>query len=95
MPFGKSSATMYFFNSIKPVLSRKRGLKPNDMLDDDWESIDELARSTIMLSISDVLLFNVENEHIAWDMWRRLKICMLNKVQQARFIDSRSSWILG
>ena len=26
-----------------------------------------------MLSISDVLLFNVENEDTAWDMWRRLE----------------------
>ena len=26
-----------------------------------------------LLSISDVLLFNVENEGTAWDMWRRLE----------------------
>lgn len=48
-------------------------MKPVNISDDDWESVDELARSTIMLSNSDVLLFNVENEDTAWDMWRRLE----------------------
>eukprot|EP00249_Psilotum_nudum_P002157 c15052_g1_i1 orf=136-531(+) len=42
------------------------------MSDEEWEAIDELARSTIMLSISDALLFNIENENHAWDMWKRL-----------------------
>ena len=49
-----------------------KGVEANKS-NDDWESVDEMARSTIMLSISDVLLFNVENEDTAWDMWRRLK----------------------
>ena len=52
---------------------KKKGVKPANISNDNSESGDELACSTIMLSISDVLLFNVENEDVAWDMWARLK----------------------
>ena len=52
---------------------KENGVKPTNISDDDWKSVDELACSTIVLSISDVLLFNVEIEDIAWDMWRRLE----------------------
>ena len=52
---------------------KEKGVKLANISDDDWESVDELACSTIMLSISDVLLFNVENENTTWDMWRRLE----------------------
>ncbi|MCO5579898.1 hypothetical protein L7F22_033763 [Adiantum nelumboides] len=50
-----------------------QGVKPGNMSDEEWEEVDELARSTIMLSVSDNLLFNVENEETAWGMWKRLE----------------------
>ena len=36
-------------------------------------SVDELARSTIELSISDVLLFNIEGFHCVYSIWTRLE----------------------
>lgn len=48
-------------------------MKPTNMSNDDWRSVDELAHSTIMLSISDMLLFNVENENTTCDMWRKME----------------------
>ncbi|MCO5563412.1 hypothetical protein L7F22_017054 [Adiantum nelumboides] len=55
----------------KPI--KTEGEKPANMTDEDWEEVDELACSTIMLSVSDSLLFNVENEDTAWGMWKRLE----------------------
>ncbi|MCO5614233.1 hypothetical protein L7F22_068513 [Adiantum nelumboides] len=55
----------------KPI--KTEGNKPANMTDEEWEEVDELARSTIMLSVSDSLLFNVENEDTAWGMWKRLE----------------------
>ncbi|MCO5577030.1 hypothetical protein L7F22_030852 [Adiantum nelumboides] len=55
----------------KPI--KLKGRKPDDIEDEEWEEMDELARSTIMLSVSDSLLFNVENEKSAWGMWKRLE----------------------
>ncbi|MCO5582546.1 hypothetical protein L7F22_036443 [Adiantum nelumboides] len=54
----------------KPI--KLEGRKPDDIEDEEWEEMDELARSTIMLSVSDSLLFNVENEKSAWGMWKGL-----------------------
>ncbi|MCO5570587.1 hypothetical protein L7F22_024312 [Adiantum nelumboides] len=55
----------------KPI--KMQGVKPGNMSTEEWEEVDELARSTIMLSVSDNLLFNVENEETAWGMWKRLE----------------------
>ncbi|MCO5608190.1 hypothetical protein L7F22_062396 [Adiantum nelumboides] len=52
---------------------KTEGNKPANMTDEEWEEVDELARSTIMLSVSDSLLFNVENEDTAWGKWKRLE----------------------
>ena len=39
----------------KPI--KAKGVKPTDMDEDEWQELNELARSTIELSISDALLF--------------------------------------
>ncbi|MCO5577939.1 hypothetical protein L7F22_031776 [Adiantum nelumboides] len=54
----------------KPI--KIEGRKPDEIEDEEWEEMDELARSTIMLSVFDSLLFNVENEKSAWGMWKRV-----------------------
>ncbi|MCO5591201.1 hypothetical protein L7F22_045182 [Adiantum nelumboides] len=56
----------------KPI--KLEGRKLDEIEDEEWEEMDELARSTIMLSVSDSLLFNVENEKSAWGMWKRLEL---------------------
>lgn len=55
----------------KPI--KEKGVKPESMSKEEWEEMDELARSTIMLSVSESLLFNLENIDSAWDMWQRLE----------------------
>eukprot|EP00249_Psilotum_nudum_P033589 c5100_g1_i1 orf=2-379(-) len=57
-------------HQARPI--KEQGVKPATLTDEEWETVDELARSTIMLSISDSLLFNIENEVHAWGMWKRL-----------------------
>ena len=58
-------------HQARPI--KEKGVKPANISNDDWESVDKLEHSTIKLSIADVLLFNVENENTAWDIWRRLE----------------------
>ena len=55
----------------KPI--KEKGVKPESMSKEEWKEMDELARSTIMLSVSESLLFNLENIDSAWDMWQRLE----------------------
>ena len=43
----------------KPI--KEKGVKPESMSKEEWEEMDELARSTIMLSVSESLLFNLES----------------------------------
>ncbi|MCO5593567.1 hypothetical protein L7F22_047581 [Adiantum nelumboides] len=43
----------------KPI--RLQGVKPDDMNADDWIELDELARSTIMLSLHKSVYFNVKD----------------------------------
>ena len=50
-----------------------KGVKPTDMDEDDWQELNELARSTIELSISDALLFNIEGLDCAYSIWTRLE----------------------
>ena len=49
-----------------------QGQKLVDMSDEEWEEVEELARSTILLFVSDNLVFNIENETSTWIMWKRL-----------------------
>ena len=42
------------------------------MDEDDWQELNELARSTIELSISDAL-FNIEGLDCAYSIWTRLE----------------------
>ena len=39
---------------VKPI--KLKGVKPKEVTQDDWSDMDELARSTIMLSMSKCLL---------------------------------------
>ena len=54
----------------KPIKNKGVKLAPLDA--EEWEEVDELARSTIMLSVTDSLLFSIREEKIAWVMWQRL-----------------------
>ncbi|MCO5567850.1 hypothetical protein L7F22_038543 [Adiantum nelumboides] len=54
----------------KPI--RLAGVKPDDMDADDWLELDELARSTIMLTLHKTVYFNVKDTKGAFGVWQAL-----------------------
>ena len=55
---------------VKPL--KLQGIKPEDMSTDDWDEMDELARSTIMLTLSKSVYFNVKEMKTSFDLWQKL-----------------------
>src|SRR5205809_5898071 len=53
--------------------------KPSDMYKDDWEDMDYKARATIVLCLSDEVLYNVMNEESAAGLWSRLESLYMTK----------------
>ena len=55
---------------IKPInLKRER---PKTMSVEEWEELDELACSTILLTLIETIYFNVAEETIAYGIWLKL-----------------------
>ncbi|MCO5567269.1 hypothetical protein L7F22_020959 [Adiantum nelumboides] len=78
----------------KPI--KLEGRKPDEIEDEEWEEMDELARSTIMLSVSDSLLFNVENEKSAWGMWKSgIRARLISLLREVRSKFFRSTYASG
>src|SRR3954468_2183433 len=53
--------------------------KPSDMGEDDWKDIDYRARATIILCLSDEVLYNVMNEDTAAGLWSKLESLYMTK----------------
>ena len=49
-----------------------KGVKPEVMSDIDWQEMDELARSTIMLTLSKSVYFNVKDMKTNFEIWQKL-----------------------
>ena len=49
-----------------------QGIKPEDMSKDDWDEMDELARYTIMLTLSKSVYFNVKEMKTNFELWKKL-----------------------
>ena len=49
-----------------------QGIKPEDMSTDDWDEMDELARSTIMLTLSKSVYFNVKEMKTSYELLHKL-----------------------
>ncbi|MCO5605990.1 hypothetical protein L7F22_060176 [Adiantum nelumboides] len=64
---------------LKPI--KLKGIKSEDMDKDKWNEMDELALSTIMLTLSKSFYFNVADEVSAYDAWTKLS--GLHKKQSA------------
>ncbi|MCO5609943.1 hypothetical protein L7F22_064178 [Adiantum nelumboides] len=70
----------YWKEQIYNVLAQKKqakpirlaGLKPEDMDMDDWIELDELARSTIMLTLHKFVYFNVKDTKGTYVVWQAL-----------------------
>ena len=52
---------------------KENGVRLVTITQEAWDEMDELARSTIMLSVADSLLFSIREEQTSWKMWVRLK----------------------
>ncbi|MCO5570347.1 hypothetical protein L7F22_024067 [Adiantum nelumboides] len=55
---------------LKPI--KLKGIKPKDVDKDEWNEMDELALSTIMLTLVESVYFNVADEVLAYDAWTKL-----------------------
>ncbi|RYA67440.1 hypothetical protein DD598_28305, partial [Enterobacter cloacae complex sp. 2DZ2F16B1] len=64
---------------IKPI--KLKGIKPEDMDEDEWSEMDELALSTIMLTLAESVYFNVADEMSFYQAW--LKLSVLYEKQSA------------
>src|SRR3954465_15299856 len=53
--------------------------KPSTMGEDDWKKIDVKAKATIVLCLSDEVLYNVLNEDTGAEMWNRLESLYMTK----------------
>src|SRR3954464_3710093 len=53
--------------------------KPSTMGEDDWKEIDIKANVTIILCLSDEVLYNVMNEDTAAGLWSRLESLYMTK----------------
>ena len=48
------------------------GVKPEAMGKEDWKDLDEIARSTIMLTLSKSVYFNVNDTKTSHELWEKL-----------------------
>ena len=55
---------------IKPI--KLKGERPEDMEADEWEELDKLACSSIILTLAKNVCFNVEEERTAYGAWQKL-----------------------
>lgn len=58
-------------DQYKPI--KAKGVKPSNITDEQWEKMDNLAMSTIMLTVVDSLVVGIRDEPTAWRMWQRLE----------------------
>lgn len=49
-----------------------KGVKPDSVGDDEWEIMDENAKTTILLIISKKIYYNVETESSTFSIWQKL-----------------------
>ena len=57
--------------------TKLKGVKPEGMSYIDWQEMDELARSTIMLTLSKSVYFNIKDMKTGFELWQ--KLCDLYK----------------
>ena len=66
---------------VKPI--KLNGVKPEAMPQEEWNDLDELARSTIMLTLSKSVYFNVKEMKTSYELWK--KLCDLYDQKSATF----------
>ncbi|MCO5570008.1 hypothetical protein L7F22_023723 [Adiantum nelumboides] len=66
----KSQDSCDKLKQLKPI--KLKGIKLEDMYEDEWNEMDELALSTIMLTLTESVYFNLADEVSAYDAWTKL-----------------------
>ena len=55
---------------VRPI--KLKGVKPKETSDIDWKDLDELAKSTIMLTLLKSMYFNVKEAKTSFELWQKL-----------------------
>ena len=55
---------------MKPI--KLKGVKPKNMEAEEWAETDELANSTIMLSLDKTIHYNVSENQTSYELWENL-----------------------
>ena len=71
-PFWKEQIYNVLVQKKQASPIKLKGVKPEGMSDIDWQEMDELARSTIMLTLSKSVYFNVKDMKTSFELWQKL-----------------------
>ena len=55
---------------VKPI--KLKGVKPEGTTQENWDDLDELARSTIILTLSKSMYINVKDMKTSHELWEKL-----------------------
>ena len=55
---------------VKPI--KLKGVQSEETTQVDWDDLDELARSTTMLTLSKLVYFNVKDMKTSHELWEKL-----------------------
>ena len=71
-PFWKEQVYNVLVQKKQARPIKLKGVKPEGITDSDWQELDELARSTIMLTLSKSVYFNVKDMTTSFELWEKL-----------------------
>ena len=72
LPFWKEQIYNVLVQKKQARPTKLKGVKPEGMSDIDKQEMDELARSTIMLTLSKSVYFNVKDMKTSFELWQKL-----------------------
>ncbi|MCO5576917.1 hypothetical protein L7F22_030738 [Adiantum nelumboides] len=73
---------------VKLKVIKLKEIKPEDMDKDKWNEMDELALSTIIVTLVESAYFNVADEVLAYDAWTKL-----SGLYKKQSVDSQVYWL--
>ena len=71
-PFWKEQIYNVLVQKKQAMPIKLKGVKQEGMSDIDWQEMDELARTTIMLTLSKSVYFNVKDMKTSFELWQKL-----------------------
>ena len=71
-PFWKEQVFNVLVQKKQAKTIKYEGKKPDTMSQEDWEDMDMLTRSTIMLSLSKNVYYNVIETTTSYELWQKL-----------------------